>query len=235
MQEEKKSKKANIERRRTEIFLLALVLILSCLFTALEWDSHIDDMMDDEAMDDLIEDIDISKLKKDHDMVAAISHTDNPAEVTNMKPTEMVSANTQTQTTTSRLVVGDGQAETPEAKVEEVKPQTIESKEDEPEGFQTVEQLPEFPGGASAFMKWITTNLKYPRLAQNRKVKGRVVVSFLVDKEGNVKSLRLEKSTDNILGAEVIRIMNKMPKWKPGTQNGKPCTAMIAVPINFEL
>lgn len=235
MQEEKKSKKANIERRRTEMFLLALVLILSCLFTALEWDSHIDDMMDDEAMDDLIEDIDISKLKKDHDMVAAISHTDNPAEVTNMKPTEMVSTNTQTQPTTSRLVVGDGQAETPEAKVEEVKPQTIESKEDEPEGFQTVEQLPEFPGGASAFMKWITSNLKYPRLAQNRKVKGRVVVSFLVDKEGYVKSLRLEKSTDNILGAEVIRIMNKMPKWKPGSQNGKPCTAMIAVPINFEL
>ncbi len=235
MLEEKKSEKADIESRRTEIFLVALVLILSCLLTALEWDTSIADMADDEPMEDLIEDIDINKLKKDHDMVAAISHTDNPAEVTNVKPSEMIATSSQTQPTTSKLVVGDGQAETPEAKVEEVKPQTMETKEEEPEGFKVVEVLPEFPGGATAFMKWLTSNLKYPRSAQNAKIKGRVVVSFIVDKDGTTKNLRLEKSTDKILGAEVIKTMNKMPKWKPGTQNGKPCKAMIAVPINFEI
>lgn len=235
MLEEKKTQRANLESRRTEIFLVALVLILSFLLTALEWDTSLSDMADDEPMEDLIEDIDISKLKKDHDMVAAISHTDNPAKVTNVKPSEMIASNSQTQPTTSKLVVGDGQAETPEAKVEEVKPPTMQEKEDEPEGFKVVEQLPEFPGGATAFMKWITTNLKYPRTAQNAKIKGRVVVSFLVDKDGSTRNLRLEKSTDGVLGAAVIQTMKKMPKWKPGTQNGHPCTAMIAVPINFEI
>ena len=235
MLEEKKTQRANLESRRTEIFLVAMVLILSFLLTALEWDSSLTDMADDEPMEDLIEDIDIRKLKKDHDMVAAISHTDNPVEVTNVKPSEMTVSSSQTQPTTSKLVVGDGQAENPEAKVEEVKPPTMQEKEDEPEGFKVVEQLPEFPGGATAFMKWITTNLKYPRTAQNAKIKGRVVVSFLVDKDGSTRNLRLEKSTDGVLGAAVIQTMKKMPKWKPGTQNGHPCTAMIAVPINFEI
>ncbi len=235
MLEEKKTERVNIESRRTEIFLVAVVLILSCMFTALEWNADIAEHASDDAVEDLIEDIDISKLKKDHDMVAAISHTDNPAEITNVKPAEMIANRQTSEPINSKLVIGNGQAEIPEAKVEEVKPQTIETKEDVPEGFKAVEELPEFPGGAGAFMKWITANLKYPRTAQDRKIEGKVVVSFIVDQEGNAKNIRLEKSTDRILGAEVIRIMDKMPKWKPGTCNGKPCKAMIAVPINFDL
>lgn len=235
MLEEKKTRKADLENRRTEMFIVAVVLILSCVFVALEWDTTVSETVDDDAIEDLIEDIDINKLKKDHDMVAAISHTDNPAEATNVKPAEIVADRQTTEPVTSKLVVGEGKAETPEAKVEEVKPPTLETKEDVPEGFKAVEELPEFPGGASAFMKWITTNLKYPKSAQNSKIEGRVVVSFIVDAEGNVTNLRLEKSPNRTLGVEVIKIMGKMPKWKPGTQNGKPCKAMIAVPINFDL
>jgi protein TonB len=235
MLEEKKTGKANLDNRRVEIFLVSVVLILSLILTALEWNISVEDKNKDKAWEDLIEDIDFNKLKKEHDMVAAISDTDKPAESSNVKPVEMITQQQLMAPTTSKLVVGDGQSETPEAKVEEVKPQTLESKEELPEGFQTVEQLPEFPGGAMAFMKWITENVKYPKFAQEGKVKGRVVVSFLVDKEGNVQRLRLEKSTNRALGVEVINAMGNMPKWKPGTQNGKPCTAMIAVPINFEL
>lgn len=235
MLEEKKSEKVNLENRRLEIFLVAVVIILSFMITALEWDSRVRENDKDEALDDLIENIDFNKLKKDQDMVAAISETDKPAETSNVKPAELITQQQLTAPTTSKLIVGDGQSETPEAKVEEVRPQTIETKEDLPEGFQVVEQLPEFPGGAIAFMKWITSKVRYPKFAQDGKIRGRVVVSFLVDTEGNVQRLRLEKSTNRALGVEVIKAMGDMPKWKPGKQNGKPCTAMIAVPINFEL
>lgn len=115
MLEEKKTQRANIESRRTEIFLVALVLILSCLLTALEWDASMADMADDEPMEDLIEDIDIRKLKKDHDMVVAISHTDNPAEVTNVKPSEMIASSSQThhhkQTRSRRRASRDARGE----------------------------------------------------------------------------------------------------------------------------
>ncbi len=235
MSEEKKTERVNIENRRTEMFLVAVVLILSCVFTALEWNANVTERMSDDEVEDLLEDIDINSLKKDHDMVAAISHTDNPAEVTNIKPVEMVTDKPLAETENSKLVIGDGKAELPEAKVEEVEPMELETKEEAPEGVKAVEELPEFPGGAGAFMKWITANLKYPKTAQDRKIEGRVVVSFVVDRDGTVKNLRLEKSTDRILGTEVIKTMGRMPKWKPGTQGGKPCKAMIAVPINFDL
>lgn len=235
MLEEKKAERVNIENRRTEIFLVAVVLILSCVFTALEWNANVTSQEDENAVEDLLEDIDISELKKDHDMVAAISHADNPADITNVKNVEMVADQPSAETQTSKLLIGDTPAELPEAKVEEEKPIVQESKEDAPEGVMVVEELPEFPGGAGAFMKWITANLKYPKAAQDKKTEGRVVVSFLVDQEGNVRNLRLEKSTDRILGAEVIKTMGKMPKWKPGTHGGKPCKTMIAVPINFDL
>ncbi len=235
MSEEKKTERANIDNRRTEMFLVAVVLILSCVFTALEWNASVTQSENNDDVEDLLEDIDINSLKKEHDMVAAISHTDNPAEMTNIKPMEMVTDKPSVATENSKLVIGDGQAEIPEAKVEEVKPVELETKEEVPEGIKAVEELPEFPGGAGAFMKWITANLKYPKTAQDRKIEGRVVVSFIVDRDGTVKSLRLEKSTDRILGTEVIKTMGRMPKWKPGTQGGKPCKTMIAVPINFDL
>ena len=233
----KKTDSANLELRRREMFLVAMTLILSLVYMALGWDTSLSDADYDEMLDDVIEDIDFSKLKRNNDMVAAISETETPTEVTKVKPAETLVAQPQQEATTTKLLVGEGESEVPEAKVEEVKPQVLQIPEEKdlPEGFHIVEQLPEFPGGSTAFMKWLTSNIHYPYNAQKAKVEGRVVVSFIVDTEGNVTHLKVEKSDNTLLTQEVIRVMNTMPKWKPGIQNGQYCSTMVSVPINFDL
>jgi len=243
MLESKKTDKANLGRHRYELFLASVVLILSFVITALEWDTSVsEDDIDTKAMDEFIEDIDFNKLKRDNDMVAAITETDLPpdAKIDNSNVTSSVRrvenmAQKQGASFSTKLVLGDVKSEVPLAKVEDIKPQMLESKESEEETFHVVEQMPEFPGGATAFMKWLTANINYPKFAVDGKIEGKVVVSFLVDTQGNVQKLRLEKADNRALGVEVIKVMGKMPKWNPGRENGKPCTAMIAVPINFDL
>ena len=235
--EKKKTDKVNLELRRKEIFLVSRVLILSFVYVALGWDTSFSNDEYNEVVDDAFEDLDFSKLKRNNDMVAAISETEDPSEQTNVKPAEMVQTQPQQEASTSKLLIGEGETEIPEAKVEEVKQQVLENPDDKnlPEGFHVVEQLPEFPGGASAFMKWITANVKYPSVAQKSGVEGKVVVSFIIDKDGSVTNLKVEKSPNVYLTNEVARVMKTMPKWKPGKQKGKVCSTMISVPINFDL
>lgn len=233
----KKTDKANLDLRRTEMFLVAIVLILSSVYLALGWDTSVNQDEYNQEVDDAFEDIDFSKLKRNNDMVAAISETDEPAAVTKIKPAETMIAQPQQEASTSKLLVGDGETEIPEAKVEEVKQQVLENPDDKdlPEGFHVVEELPEFPGGATAFMKWITANVKYPITAQRNNIEGKVIVSFIIDTQGNVTKLKIEKSPNTYLTNEVMRVMRTMPKWKPGVSKGKPCSTMISVPINFDL
>jgi protein TonB len=107
--------------------------------------------------------------------------------------------------------------------------------EDSKEVLRTVEKLPEFPGGIVEFMKWLTRNLQYPSLAERQHIEGKVVVSFIVNKDGSIASPRIEKSVNPMLDGEAIRVVRMMPRWKPGIMNGKPCRTMFAIPINFKI
>ncbi|MFZ1235977.1 MAG: energy transducer TonB, partial [Prevotella sp.] len=104
-----------------------------------------------------------------------------------------------------------------------------------PTPFRIVEQMPEFPGGATAFIQWLTHQLRYPPAAMSKKIEGTVVVSFIVNTNGSIVDLKLEKSVNSLLDQEAIRVIRMMPKWKPGLQNNKPCRTMVAVPIVFHL
>lgn len=101
--------------------------------------------------------------------------------------------------------------------------------------FEVVEKMPEYPGGMSAMMAFIGRNIKYPAAAQKAKIQGRVVIQFVVDKEGNVTSPRVIRSADPLLDAEAIRLTTIMPKWKPGMQKGQAVNVKYTVPIMFRL
>lgn len=101
--------------------------------------------------------------------------------------------------------------------------------------YQQLEIPPYFPGGLSAFRKWISSNLDYPVLALHNLNQGVVVVKFTIDKEGNVKMVNVDRSIDPILDKEAIRVITSMPKWKPGIKNGKPTDVKFMVPISFEI
>ena len=122
----------------------------------------------------------------------------------------------------------------PEEVAEEEKPQVVDMY-DEPIDFRVVEDLPQFPGGASEFMKWLTKNLKYPASAQQRKVKGKVVAQFIVNKDGSVSDLEVIEHLDNACDQEVLRVLRMMPRWQAGVMDAKPCRTKVCIPVVFNL
>ena len=101
--------------------------------------------------------------------------------------------------------------------------------------FDVVEQMPEFPGGPKALMDYLMENVKYPKTAFDADIQGRVIAQFVVDKEGTVKDAHVVKSVDPALDAEALRVINNMPKWRPGRQNGKVVNVKYTIPVNFNL
>ena len=106
---------------------------------------------------------------------------------------------------------------------------------DAPVDFRVVEDLPQFPGGAVEFMKWLTKNLKYPPSAQQRKVQGRVVAQFIVNKDGSISDLVLVEKVSPELDREALRVLRMMPKWTPGVMDAKPCRTKVCIPVVFKL
>lgn len=98
-----------------------------------------------------------------------------------------------------------------------------------------VEQMPQFPGGQAAMLKWIADNLQYPVIAAENGKQGRVTVKFVVDKEGSISNVQVVKGVFPALDQEAIRVINKMPKWNPGRQNGKAVAVNFTIPVTFKL
>ena len=102
--------------------------------------------------------------------------------------------------------------------------------------FEVVEEMPEFPGsGMSAFMDYIKTNMRYPASAKEKGIQGCVTVRFVVDKDGSIKDSKVLRSVDKDMDAEALRLINTMPKWKPGRQKGQPVAVKYTAPVMFRL
>jgi periplasmic protein TonB len=101
--------------------------------------------------------------------------------------------------------------------------------------FVVVEQMPEFPGGEIALRNWINSHIKYPFLAEQNNVEGKVYVQFVVDKDGNVCCAKIVRSCDPSLEQEALRVVSSLPRWNPGRQRGDPVKVAYTVPINFIL
>lgn len=101
--------------------------------------------------------------------------------------------------------------------------------------FQVVEEMPDFPGGMKECMKFLARNMKYPLAAQQAKIEGRVVVQFVVDRDGSVNDIKVVRSISPELDAEAVRVIGLMPKWNPGKQRGKAVAVKYTMPIQFHL
>ncbi|HYQ56915.1 MAG TPA: M56 family metallopeptidase [Draconibacterium sp.] len=101
--------------------------------------------------------------------------------------------------------------------------------------FKVVETMPEFPGGDLAMRKYISNSINYPEMAVRDSIQGKVYVSFVISKEGNVANTKIESGVDPVLDKEALRVVNSLPKWKPGYQSGKPVNVAFTVSINFTL
>jgi protein TonB len=108
-------------------------------------------------------------------------------------------------------------------------------KEEESKVFDVVEQMPEFPGGQAALLKWITEHIKYPAVAEENGIQGRVIATFVVERDGSVTDVQVARGVDPSLDKEAIRVLKQMPRWNPGKQNGAPVRVKYTVPVTFKL
>ncbi len=152
---------------------------------------------------------------------------------------EVMDMDTQKEDNTARGVVtqeGSDDADKFKAVQEQVvvkEPEPEVKKEEEI--FVAVEQQAEFPGGQGALMKWLSQNVRYPETAQQNDVQGRVIVKFVVEKDGSIGTATILKGVDKDLDREALRVVKKMPKWQPGKNNGVAVRSYFNLPVVFKL
>ena len=213
-------------------FLLGLVVVLAALFVALEWNSSDSGWAFFETDDDLEAEMELSPLKRDKDEIPMMLPQEQKIEQPKSEQLRLVDDDVDMTFEPEPIERPEELKDQKEA--EEDQPEVVDMY-NEPVDFRVVEDLPQFPGGASEFMKWLTKNLKYPASAQKKQVRGRVVAQFIVNTDGSVSDLELTEHLEAACDREVLRVLRMMPHWQAGVMNAKPCRTKVCIPIVFNL
>ena len=132
-------------------------------------------------------------------------------------------------------VEGNDEAGGEVLKAKEVIAEPEPPKVEESKVFDVVEEMPQFPGGPSALFEYLSKNIKYPVVAEENGVQGRVIVTFVVERDGSITDVKVVKSVDPSLDKEAQRVVKSMPHWIPGKQNGSAVRVKYTVPVTFRL
>lgn len=231
----KKSKRADLNRGSSTYFMMGLVVALSLFFVALEWNSPKGEVgyVPQRIAHIVWEDIQITPPEEDEPAVPDEPQRDAPpAVVENLTIVE------------NTMVVDDVQIMAVDDAIDKMQlvftppqPTSGRGREElsEQHVYEFVEELPQFPGGEAALLRWLQNNIIYPPVAAEYNIQGRVEVSFVVERNGGVSDVKVVKSVDEDLDAEAVRVTSAMPKWKPGMQDGKPVRTRYTIPITFRL
>ena len=137
---------------------------------------------------------------------------------------------------TENLLIDDARPiEFPKEESPSDEPASTKQDTSKEEVFQFVEQMPEFPGGSTALTQWLVKNLEYPEMAREQGIEGKVFVQFTVYSTGVCGNYTILRSPSPILSNAALKTMKKMPKWKPGMQNGKAVNTIMRLPISYKL
>ena len=181
-----------------------------------------------------IEKVEVEKVKSSVKFVPPVIKKDDE-----VKPEEELKSQEELNKTNTAIgafdVKGNDEAAGEVLKAKEVIAQPEPPKEEETKVFDVVEEMPQFPGGPSALMQYLSSNIKYPVVAEENGVQGRVVCTFVVERDGSITDVRVIKSVDPSLDKEAVRVVKSMPKWIPGKQNGSAVRVKYTVPVTFRL
>lgn len=156
-----------------------------------------------------------------------------------VKPEEEMKNQDELQKTKTTIgafnVVGNDEVGGEVLKAKEEIAQPEPPKEEENKVFDVVEENPSFPGGQAALMQWLNANIKYPVIAAENGIEGRVIVQFVVSKTGSISDVRVVRGVDPSLDKEAVRVVSNMPNWTPGRQNGTTVNVRFTLPVTFRL
>lgn len=228
--QEKKSYKVDLEHRRPMFFVASLVGVTLFFIAILFIPFPSIESLLDRAFDDYAMEFELNKEKDD--MISAALPQEKK-----QKQEEVAKLNKVEETSDAvpeYIEPVQQQQEQKDVELTEEEP-PINLNGDDEEKLRIVEELPQYPGGMVEFMKWLTATLHYPDQALKQKIQGKVIISFIVNKDGSLSDLKLVQSAGKLLDDEAMRVARLMPNWKPGIDKGKPCRSMIAIPIVFEI
>ena len=214
----KKNPKISIERKRGLFFQIGLVITLLAVLIAFEWKSYekTDYSLGKLQMDDL------------EDEMIPITRQEEKPPPPPPPPPEIIEI-------VEDEVEIENELEVEETDTDENEFIEQEEEEDSDEVFMVVEQMPVFPGGDLGLMKFIQKNTKYPPIAKENDITGKVYVSYVVNKKGKVTNVKVARSVDRYLDAEAVRVVKLLPYTTAGKQRGKPVNVQYTIPINFTL
>jgi len=226
--EAKKSPKADLENKRNLFLMLGLVVALGVILLAFEWTTKpssansLGQIQTQEVEEEIIpitrqEEVKPPPPPPPPKVVEVLNIVDDDVELDEELDIDDTEADDETFINVAPII------------------QTKEEEEEETKVFFIVEEMPEFPGGELALRKYIANSIKYPVIAQENGIQGKVYITFVVDRDGSVSSAQVARSVDPSLDKEAMRVVTKLPKWKPGKQRGKPVRVSYTVPINFVL
>ena len=225
--EVKKSPKADLEGRKSTWLLVGYVVVLAFMFVAFEWTQRDVKIDTSQAVADVVFEEEIIPITETPEQAAP-----PPPEAPKVAELlEIVDDKADIEETTT-IINEDNQAR---VEVKYVPVQVVEEEPEEQTIFEVVENMPDFPGGQAALMQYLAKNIKYPTIAQENGTQGRVIVQFVVNKDGSIVDAKVVRSVDPYLDKEALRVINTMPKWKPGMQRGKPVRVKFTVPVMFRL
>ncbi|WP_338158608.1 TonB family protein [uncultured Phocaeicola sp.] len=224
----KKSPKADLEGKKTTWLLIGFVLILAVMFVAFEWTERDKQVTTDSGVEMPIFEEEMVPITEQVEPKQAPP----PPEAPKVEEVLQIAENdADVQETTIQSSEDDNQA----VEIKYVAPVVEEEEPEEAEIFMVVEEMPEFPGGMAECLKFLGKNIKYPTIAQENGVQGRVIVQFVVNQDGSIVDPVVVRSVDPYLDKEALRVIKTMPKWKPGKQRGKAVRVKYTVPVTFKL
>ena len=224
--EEKKSPKANLENKKLMFTQIGLIISLLIAWLAFEHKSY-----DKREID--------PSLLRQTEVVE-----EEMVEITKQEEQKPQPVEVPKQTTQLEIVQDDVEVEDIEINaevdqteiIEEYVPVEVEEEDvQEQEIFQIVEEMPSYPGGDAKLMEFVAKNIKYPQIARETGIQGRVFVGFVVEPDGSVSNVKVLRGIGGGCDEEAMRVVKSMPKWKPGKQRGKAVRVSYMLPVNFKL
>jgi len=222
----KKSQKASLEDKKMFFLMIGFVMVLSMLFIGFEWTKSEVTVYEVANTDFLVEDeLDVIQTNQDQ--------TPPPPPPPAPEVVEVLNVVDNSKVTTSIII----DTEDDKNKIVEViaAPVAAPIEEEDQVIFQVVETMPSFPGGDKELFQFLSSTIKYPVIAQENGIQGRVICQFVVNKDGTIVDVEVVRSVDASLDKEAIRVIKAMPKWSPGKQRGKSVRVKYTLPVNFKL
>lgn len=227
--EVKKSPKADLEKGKTMNILMGMIVGLAVMFVGFEWSTREISIVQNEGVADIIaeEEVEITRQEE------APPPPPPPPPPAVAEVLTVVEDDVQLDD----VDILSSEDDASMAQVQTYTPPVVEEEEEESSTtiFTVVEEMPEFPGGQGELLQYLSKSIRYPVIAQENGIQGRVTCSFVVEKDGSVTDVQVLRGVDPSLDKEAIRVISAMPKWKPGKQRGKPVRVKYNVPVTFRL